>query len=94
MTESGEQIPLMDTLPEGSEEIIACAKRYKNAQAARIEALNMEKQEKGTLLELIEKAGFQRLEDGKIKFTADGFTITVTPRDELVQVKEADEVKE
>lgn len=92
MPESGEQIPLIDTLPEGSEEIVACAKRYKNAQSARIESLNIEKEEKHKLLGLIDAAGFTRLDDGKIKFTADGLTITVEPRDELVKVKEADEV--
>ena len=85
-----EQMDLIDVSPENSKGIIACAKRYKTAQATRIAALNDEKAEKHNLLELIEKEHLSRTEEGKIQFTVDGMTITVTPRDELVQVKEED----
>jgi len=35
-----------------------------------------------------DRADLQRLKGGKVKFAHDGFIISVTPRDELVQVKE------
>jgi len=90
-TDSGEQLDLIDVAPENQKEIIACAKRYKKALSIRIDALAQEKKEKSKLLELIENAGLQHLPDGKIRFRVDGYKITVTPRDELVQVKECDE---
>ena len=85
------QIPLIDVAPEHSSEIVECAKKYKAAQSKRVEYLNEEKAQKERLLSLIDDENLERLEDGRIRFTVDGYTITVTPRDELVQVKEADE---
>lgn len=84
----GQQMDLIDIAPENAKEIIAHARIYKAVQAKRILALEEEKKEKQKLLELIKEANLQRLEDGKIKFKLDGYTITVTPRDELVQIKE------
>jgi len=82
---------LIDIHPENSKAIIACAKRYKKAQKIRLDALAEEKKEKVKLLELIRAAEVKPLEDGKIKFKLDGMKISVTPRDELVQVREEDE---
>lgn len=89
--EQGEQKKLFELHGPKAKEIIASARRYKGYQADRIASLADEKAEKKVLLGLIEKAKLQRLEDGKIKCIVDGMTITVTPRDELVQVAEADE---
>lgn len=89
-----EQLELIDVQPENSKQIINCARAYKAAQTERIAALNDEKKQKEKLLALIEKAHLQRLEDGKIKFKLDGFIITVTPRDELIQVKDENEQEE
>lgn len=36
----------------------------------------------------------QRLEDGKIKFRSGQFQITITPRDELLQIKNTEKAKE
>jgi len=77
--------------PENSKEIIKQAKAYKAAQSRRIEALENEVAAKVKLLSLIKEAKVQRLDDGKIRFKLDGYTITVTPRDELVKVKEDSE---
>jgi len=41
------------------------------------------------ILELVEKAGLQRLAGGVIKFEIEGVPFKITPRDELVQVGEA-----
>jgi len=79
---------LIDIHPENSKAIIACARRYKKAQSIRLDSLAEEKKEKVKLLELIREADVKPLEDGKIKFRLDGLRISVTPRDELVQIRE------
>ena len=82
---------LIDVTPENSQEIIAQARAYKAAQELRIDALEDEVAAKVKLLALIKEANLARLPDGKIRMRLDGYTITVTPRDELVKVKEDSE---
>lgn len=89
--EKGEQMPLMEVGPEHSKEIIKLARQYKKAQTARINALAEETKLKHELLGLIKEEHLKRLEDGTIMFTLEGYKITVTPRDELVKVKEDSE---
>jgi hypothetical protein len=84
----GEQLELIDVAPENSKKIIAVAKRYKTALAERMAALVEEKAEKQKLLALVKEADLQPLEDGSIRFRVDGMTISITPRDELIKVKE------
>jgi len=88
---TGEQLELIDVAPENSKEIIAEAKKYKKWQTQRMQALEEETASKQRLLELMKKADVQKLEDGKMKISVDNYTITVTPRDELIKVKEKDE---
>lgn len=83
----GEQLDLIDTTPENSKEIIRHAKKYKAAMQERVAALVIEKEEKTKLLSLIKESGMKPV-DGKISFHCNGYKITVTPRDELVKVKE------
>jgi hypothetical protein len=84
------QMDLIDTQPENSKEIIKLARAYQKAKMDRIAALETELDRKGKLLELIHAAKLNPV-DGVIKFTCDGFTITVTPRDELIKVKSAED---
>ncbi len=84
----GEQLPLLDVTPENSKQIVTVARRYKAFVIDRQAVLEKEIAEKEKLLELIRKANLKRLEDGKIRFRVDGLLITVTPRDELVSIKE------
>ena len=91
---NGGQLDLIDVAPENSKEIIALARAYKSAQGRRIDALEEEVATKVKLLALIKEANLQRLDDGKIRLHLDGYTITVTPRDELVKVKEDSEADE
>ncbi len=84
-----EQMDLIDVRPKNEKAILAKAKEYKQFSAKRQEILAEEVAAKKELLKLIHDSGVKPLEDGKIRFTCDGFTITVTPRDELVRVKEA-----
>jgi hypothetical protein len=92
--EKGEQMDLIDVGPKNSKEIIKHARLYKSALAKRVDAFAEEVAQKQKLLELINAEHLQRLEDGKIKFRLDGFTITVTPRDELVKIKEDGDEKD
>jgi multidrug resistance efflux pump len=83
---AGEQLDLIEVAPENAKKIVAVARKYKSAQAERLAALEVEVAEKQNLLELVRQAKLP-LVDGKIKFKTDGYIITVTPRDELVKVK-------
>ena len=87
-SEKGEQLDLIDVTPDNAKELVKAAKLYKKYQAARIEAGVKEADQKAVVLELMKAANLQPLAGGKIKYEHDDFKITVTPRDELVQVNE------
>lgn len=86
--QSGEQLDLIDVTPEELKPIIELAKKYKSAQGRRLDALAEEVDYKQRLLEMIKASGLSRDEDGKIRFSSGSFKITVTPRDDLISVKE------
>ena len=83
-----EQMDLIDVGPKNLKEISSHAKRYQAAMKRRANALTEETHEKQAILDLVKKANLSRLQDGTIKFTCDGMLITITPRDELVRIKE------
>ena len=82
------QLDLIDVRPENEKAILAKARKYKAVSAERQAALAEEIQLKKELLGLIHDSGLIPMDDGVIRFEADGFKITVKSRDELVQVKE------
>lgn len=88
---SEEQLDLIDVHPENEKEIVAAAKLYRKHLANRQAAGRKEVEQKEKILMLIKEAKLQPLEDGKIRFSSDGFTFTVTPRDFLVQITERTE---
>jgi len=88
--EKGEQLELIDVHPENAKEIVKAAKLYKKYLAERQAVQVEEVAQKRKVLELVRAANMQPGEGGKIKFALDGYTICITPRDELVQVKEKD----
>jgi len=88
---AGEQMDLIDVTPEELKKIKPVATKYKAAMTRRTEALAEETQLKEQLLTMVKEADLTRLDDGSIRFTCDGLLITVTPRDELVRVKETDD---
>ena len=88
MAKAGKQLPLIDVEPENMKEILSVAREYKEAVTEWISWLNIEKEKKQKILELVAKAKLTPLENGVIRFKCDGMTISITPRDELVQVKE------
>lgn len=85
---SADQMDLIEVLPENAKPIIEAARLYKKLQAARQAALEKEVEQKHKVLELVRAANLQPLEGGKIRFEYDGYIISVTPRDELIKVKE------
>lgn len=87
-TETGEQMDLIDVQPKNAKPIIAAARLYKKFQAARLTALDKEVAQKQKVLELVKAANLQPLDGGKIRFEYDSVTVSVTPRDELVKVKD------
>jgi hypothetical protein len=82
------QFELIDVLPAKAKPIIKAARIYKEYQTERLQALVKEKNQKAKVLALVKDAKLKALAGGVIKFTCDGITISITPRDELVQVEE------
>lgn len=87
---SGKQLELIDVLPKDARPIVEAARIYKEYLRERQAALAEEVKHKKIVLDLIKKAELQPLKDGVIRFTCDGVTISITPRDELVKVKESE----
>jgi hypothetical protein len=86
--EAPEQKPLIDVLPDNQKTIKTLARKYKAAMQERQACLKEEVDLKHKLLEEVKKANLQPV-DGKISLRIDDLQITVTPRDELVRVKDA-----
>lgn len=84
---AGEQLSLIDVGPENIEEITPHIRQYKEAMSTRLKALKVEVKEKNIILELVKKAHLKRLEDGNIRFTCADMLIEITPRDEVIRIK-------
>ena len=92
-TAGGEQLDLIDVAPKNAKKIKEVALAFNDARANRVAWLEDENDQKEKLLTLVDAADLQPLENGVIKFRVDGMTITVTPRDKAVKVKEDGEAK-
>ena len=82
-----EQGELIDVHPETVKEIIEAAKDYKKILRQKKNAMADERILKDKLLSMIKDAGYKPLDDGSIRFSADGFNITLVPRDEAIKVE-------
>jgi hypothetical protein len=82
------QMDLIDVSPKNAKPIIAEARVYKELVQERQSILRDEVAQKAKVRDLVAKAGIKPLEGGVIKFSYDGVTVTIKPRDELVSVKE------
>ena len=83
-----DQLDLIEVSPKNKKAILKIAGEYKECQRQRIRFLKEEIERKAKLLDLIKAAKLQPDEEGVISFRLDGVKITVTPRDELVRVRE------
>ena len=79
---------LIDVLPENIAEIVEETVEYKKLMLARKKAGEKETAQKQKVLELIKAANLKPAKGNKIKFEYENFVISVTPRDELLQIKE------
>ena len=86
----GEQGFLIDVLPKNQKTILRKAKQYRGAMLDRMAASEREVELKNELLALIKAAKLQPMTDGKIKLSIGEYTISVTPREMLIQVKFSD----
>ena len=86
--EVGEQMDLIDVAPEFAKPIIAAAKVYKKASAARQAALAEEVKLKQKVLGLVKQAKIKPNKEGVTKFRYKSIEISITPRDELLKVKD------
>lgn len=85
----GEQMALLNTLPEHSKEILRLARAYLAKIKARMEIQNGENGElslQQQLLALVKSENITRDNDGKIKFTIDSIEIELVPTKEKVKV--------
>ena len=90
-SQTGEQGMLLDVGPKQSKEITKVAKSYRGAVVRRMAALEEEKALKAQLLGMVKHEKLKPMDDGSIQFHVDGIFIKVTPRDELIQVREDDQ---
>ena len=89
-TEKGQQA-LFDHLPPGTKKIVEAANLYKKYQAERIAWGKKESEQKQLVTQMIHDAGFQRLEDGAIRFTCEHKTISLIPQDDKLKIEDAEE---
>ncbi len=84
----GEQLDLIEVHPKNVKAIVREARLYKELQATRLSALAKEVAQKEKVKEMVKAAGFQRLDDGTIRFEYDGVLVTVAPQDDKITVKD------
>ena len=85
-TEKGEQMPLIDTVPENIKPIIPWARKYYKAVRVRIAAEKTEVELKTKIREMAVAAEIPRQTDGTLSFAWEEVKVVITPRDELVKV--------
>lgn len=85
---SEEQLQLLEVSHPQAKPIMASARRYKKLVRERTEALKEEIKEKEKLRALVKEANLKADEDGVVEFRCGKIVVSVTPRDELVKVKD------
>lgn len=85
-TEAGEQMPLIDTVPENIKPIIPWCRKYYKAIRVRLAAEKTEIELKTKIRDMATAAEIPRQSDGTLKFEWEEVKVVITPRDELVKV--------
>ena len=84
----GEQLYMLDVKHPAASKIKRIARAYKKVVRERVEMTGQEVELKRKLLEAVRETDIKPNADGVIEFKCDGVKVTVTPRDELVRVKD------
>ncbi len=90
----GDQLDLIDTVPENLKPIVAAVEVYKKFQAARLGNLKQELIHKKKVLDLVKAAGIAHDEEGLIKMSYGDKTIIIEPRDDLIKIIKKSQPKE
>lgn len=90
-TEEGEQMPLIDVLPESAKPIVPVARRYHKIIRERLAIQKKEAEQKKKLGEAVHKADLLPLDNGKIIFKWQDITVEVEPQEDKVKVTIKDE---
>lgn len=86
----GEQLQLLETAHPMAKKIIDTARKYKRLVRERSEILRDEVKEKEKMKALVRETDLKPDADGVIEFRCGKVVVTVTPRDELIRVKDDD----
>ena len=78
---------LIDVAPKNHKAIAEAAKRCRAAQSRKAKAAEQETVEKDKLLALVKKSDLKPI-NGKIIFRSEGLLVTMTPREDAIQIKE------
>lgn len=88
-TSLGQQGLLLEVGPEGMEKIRPFVTKCRKQQAIRSKAWNAIVDAKDNIRLLVHAEGVRPAPNGKIIFNCDGTEVVVTPRDDLVELKDA-----
>lgn len=86
--EKGKQLDLIDVLPAKVKPVIKVAREYIKHRDARMEIQKKEVEYKHRVIELVQTANLRPLKGGVIRFTYDGLTISLAPKEMELKVKE------
>lgn len=81
-----EQLQLIDVGPKNVKEIRPHLEAYRNAVEEYSTLGNIVNTEKQAIIDLVHKAGLQRLQNGNIEFTIDGILIKIVPSEEKIKI--------
>ena len=89
--QKGEQMPLIDVLPESAKPIVPVARKYHKIIRERLAIQKKEAEQKKKLGEAVHKANLLPLDNGKILFKWQDIEVEVTPQADKVKVTIKDE---
>lgn len=91
---NGEQLQLLEVSHPSAKKITSIARAYKKIVRERVELTSEEVELKGKLRQAVRETDMKPDAEGIITFKCGKITVTVTPRDELIRVKDEDAVDE
>ena len=80
------QLQLIDVGPKNVKEIRPHLEAYRNAVEEYSTLGSIVNTEKQAIIDLVHKAGLERLPNGNIEFTIDGVLIKIVPSEEKIKI--------